>query len=688
MIKNYSLLIFLTIAFLLKAFTEKVNAQNNLTSQKKLKVGVYNNPPKIFTEDGEPQGIFIDVISRISDKENFQADYVIGEWSKLREMLQKGEIDILPDVAYSVERDSLYALNSLAVIESWLEVFAGERQGVKSVADLEGKRIGVLSGSVQEQYLAIQIPQDFDISFELVEFDSPELVVSALKKKEIDFLVGDRFLKFSEKFTNDLFPTGIIMRPTELHFAFAKDTPQELIALFDKNLSVLKNDLDSVYYSSLNNLLKRYEPGIPPFLKWVIIGILCLLVLVSGIAILFQYSVRKKTKELRVRNDELDKARIKAEENERLKTAFLQNMSHEIRTPMNGIIGFMGLLKSPDLDSAGRKNYIEIVIESGKRLLSTINNIIEISKITSNEVTVKHDRVNVREVMKFHLEFFKISADEKNIILEISRQIKVDDAFIETDQYMLDGVLTNLLNNAIKFTDNGKVTFGNYFLEKELVFYVEDSGAGMPKNRLDAIFEPFVQADSNISRPYEGSGLGLSIVKRYLDLLGGKIWVESDKGKGSTFYFSIPYKKLECEKPVEQTLDDKTWASDLEGNLKVLVAEDDNISFLLIKQLLSSFQMKVLRAKNGKEAVEQFRENTDFALILMDIKMPVMNGIDATRAIRKINKDIPIIAQTAFTLSGDREIVMDAGCTAFISKPINKENLLHLVEKHCGALNF
>jgi len=685
MSKNYQLFLFFISFAFLQVIPFKIIGQEKTGFKKELKVGVYNNPPKIFQKQGKPQGIFIDIIIFISEKEDLEVEYVSGDWSKLKLMLQNGEIDILPDVAYSTERDSLFTLNSLPVLESWLEIFSDERETVKSIVDLNGKRIGVLSGSVQQEYFSKQVSEDFGINFQLIEFDDTRLAVQALQQEKIDFLVGDRFMKFSERFTSNLFPTGIILRPTELYFAFGKNAPPELVALFDNNLSVLKNNVDSAYYQSLDDLLKRYEPGIPPYLKWLIIAILGLLILVSGIAMMFRYGIRKKTKELWLRNKELNKARLKAEENERLKTAFLQNMSHEIRTPMNGIIGFMRLLKSPELDAASRQNYIEIVMESGKRLLNTINNIIEISKISSNEVNVNREHVDIRETMKFHLEFFKPAAAEKNIELQISEQIEAKQALVETDKYMLDGVLTNLLNNAIKFTKSGKVVFGNYIEENELIFYVKDSGSGIAENRLKAIFEPFVQADSNINRPYEGSGLGLSIVQSYLELLGGRIWVESTLEKGSTFYFTIPYRKVKPNFIEAKPTEANNYSGNFEKGAKILVAEDDNISFLLIRKILADFQFEIIRAKNGQESVDLFLKKQEVALILMDIKMPLKNGLEATREIREFNQTIPIVAQTAFTQPEDREIAIKAGCTAFISKPIHHKELVQLVEEYLGV---
>jgi len=234
-------------------------------------------------------------------------------------------------------------------------------------------------------------------------------------------------------------------------------------------------------------------------------------------------------------------AKEKAEESDRLQSAFLANMSHEIRTPMNGILGFLELLSEPDLEEENKKEYIEIVNNSGRRLLNTINDIIEISKIEAGQSKVSYGDVNIGEVMKFHYDFFLPQAIEKGLAMNVSTQIMGPQGLIRTDRHKLDGILTNLIKNAIKFTEKGTIEFGNYLENEWLVFYIKDSGRGISKDRFEAIFERFVQADQNLTRAHEGSGLGLSITKAHVRALGGKIRVESEPGKGSTFFFTIPY---------------------------------------------------------------------------------------------------------------------------------------------------
>ena len=237
---------------------------------------------------------------------------------------------------------------------------------------------------------------------------------------------------------------------------------------------------------------------------------------------------------------ELIKAKEKAEESDRLKTAFLMNMSHEIRTPMNGILGFMGLLGKPDLNDEAKSRYLQIINRSGARLMNTINDIIEISKIEIGDIQLKYETINPFEIMQFHYDFFYPEIKKKGLDFELKNQVT---ELIETDKHMLDGILMNLLKNAIKFTENGKIEFGNYISDNYVCFYVTDTGMGIPEDKQEVIFNRFVQGDIRLIRNYEGSGLGLSIVKSYVDILKGTIEIKSEFEKGSTFMVSIPFVK-------------------------------------------------------------------------------------------------------------------------------------------------
>ncbi|TVR75152.1 MAG: PAS domain S-box protein [Marinilabiliales bacterium] len=378
--------------------------------------------------------------------------------------------------------------------------------------------------------------------------------------------------------------------------------------------------------------------------------------------------LRKKTEEELVRAKEI------AEESNLLKTHFLANMSHEIRTPMNGIIGFLQLLQNMDMSSEEKDSYIEILNQSGQRLLDTIKDIIEMSKIETGHIPTDINETDLSEVMQFTFDFFRQQSDEKGLHLSMNMAPECEQLAIMTDKFKLEAVLSNLLKNAIKFTSEGEIEFGNYLDGALVNFYVRDTGTGIPPDRLDAIFEMFVQADLSAARPYEGSGLGLSIAKAYLEKLGGRIWVESEVGAGSTFYFSLPF--IPAEKQPDDTTVDEEPPGSIAPGLTILVAEDDDASFQLIEAFMFNKEVRLLRATTGHEAVNAVREDSGISLVLMDIKMPGMNGLEATRKIREFNNKIPIIAQTAYAMPGDRDLVFNAGCNDYLAKPIKRNDLL------------
>ncbi len=390
-------------------------------------------------------------------------------------------------------------------------------------------------------------------------------------------------------------------------------------------------------------------------------------------------TLRKKTEQ------DLIRALEKATESDRLKSAFLTNMSHEIRTPMNGILGFSELLKERGLSGDEQQEYIRIIEKSGRRMLNTLNNLMDISKIEAGQVNISLSEVDVNNVMEEIYEFFMPEAEKKGLQFILKERLTVQQAVIKSDEVKLHAVLSNLINNAIKYTHSGSIRFGCILKtgqEPILEFYVKDTGIGVPKARQKAIFDRFVQADIEDREVYEGSGLGLSISKAYLDLLGGKIWVESEKGKGSSFYFTIPY-LVDTKRTGKLAVTSKQVIVEDKPSkkLKILIVEDEPFADTYISIIIKDISKEILHAVNGEEAIGLCRLHPDINLILMDVKMKEMDGYTATREIRKFNQEVMIIAQTAFALAGDREKAIEAGCDDYVSKPIKKEELLEKIEK-------
>ncbi len=380
---------------------------------------------------------------------------------------------------------------------------------------------------------------------------------------------------------------------------------------------------------------------------------------------------------------DLIKAKNEAENSDRLKSAFLANMSHEIRTPMNGILGFAGLLKEPGLTGSDQKEYIDIIEKSGLRMLNIINDIVSISKVESGQMELSVKETNINEQIEYIYLFFKPEADQKGLHFQYCNSLPSDKASIHSDGEKIYAILTNLVKNALKFTKSGFIEFGYDLVQKkdaaELKFFIKDSGVGIDLDHQQVIFERFRQGSESLSRNYEGAGLGLSISKAYVEMLGGTIWVESTEGKGSTFFFTLPYNPEALE--TEETATSLVVKEPIK-TIKILIAEDDEISSLYILTIVKAFSHDILCVRNGVEAVDVCRKNPDIDLVLMDTKMAKMDGLEATRQIREFNANVIIISQSALALTGDKELALAAGCNDYIAKPIVRQNLLKLIKNY------
>jgi PAS domain S-box-containing protein len=377
--------------------------------------------------------------------------------------------------------------------------------------------------------------------------------------------------------------------------------------------------------------------------------------------------------------NDLKLARDKAEESDKLKTAFLHNISHEIRTPMNAIVGFSALLTEKEVETALRDSYVEVILNSSDHLLSIINDIIDISNIEANIVKINKQEVAINDLIRSLYKQFEIKTKGKGIGLSFTAGLPDDEAIVMTDPTKLQQVLINLLNNASKFTSSGGIRFGYKLQDNFVCFFVNDSGIGIPEEHQKKIFDRFYQVENPVTKLYEGTGLGLAISKAYTELLGGSISLKSKSGQGSEFYFKIPYERAlrKNESPYHDT-GGKVQA--FVKPLRILIAEDIDSNFKLLTYLLAGTNSEFIRAANGKEAVEKALSEKNLDLILMDIKMPVMDGFTATKLIRESNKTIPIIAQTAYV--DDKEKALEYGCSAFIAKPFDRKSLIRIISEN------
>ncbi|WP_461631285.1 ATP-binding protein [Labilibaculum euxinus] len=378
---------------------------------------------------------------------------------------------------------------------------------------------------------------------------------------------------------------------------------------------------------------------------------------------------------------ELVKAKEKAEESDHLKSAFLANMSHEIRTPMNGIIGFADMLRRPDKTEAQSNTYINIIYKSSNQLLKIINDILDISKLDSGQTFIKETKCFLNVILdELYAQFSKENSADDGIDFRVNKTLSDEETLVITEERKLRQILSNLLNNAFKFTSSGYIEYGYHLIDNNfLEFYVQDSGIGIQKEKQEIIFERFRQVEETFTRKYGGTGLGLAISKGFVELMGGKIRMETQEDKGTTFYFTIPYKPVGSEAKIIKSTNKKNYKWD---DKLILVVEDDETNFKYIEAALKPTKVKILHTISGNKAIELSLKNPTINLVLMDLRLPDINGLEATQSIKKMRDNLPIIAQTANAFREDRSKSIEAGCDDFIAKPFDEKKLLATINKH------
>lgn len=497
-----------------------------------------------------------------------------------------------------------------------------------------------------------QFAENIDDVFWITESDKVLYLNSAIERK---------YGHNRDQFLNDLYAVRKIIHPGDLH-------------LLDQLLQYKHTGS----FNSIDRQLRIYDSSGKT--RWVWVRLFAIanqqqqIYRVAGIASDF-------TQQKEFEND-LRNAKEKALESDQLKSAFLANLSHEIRTPMNGIIGFSGLLIKQVPDNDVCNHYVEIINKCNEQLLHIIDDLVDISKIEANQLQLVDQDCSIARLISDLLITFsrELENTEKSSVRLFSYyEPEAEDDLIITDEYRLRQVLKNLLNNAVKFTHKGHIRFGAIKESPdELKFFVEDTGIGITEELKEHIFKPFIQADNSNTRMYGGTGLGLPISKGLVKLLGGKIWVESKPGSGSTFFFTIPFRRSDHSKEkngLEYEKEFQHWKGKT-----ILVVEDDDLNFALLFEVLSNYGLKIQRAADGVEALRLTAELKP-DLIIMDIRLPLINGLDVTRSIRSSGNKVPVIAQTAYAMSEDRKVCLNAGCDDYISKPIHKELLLAKMAK-------
>ncbi|WP_103070419.1 hybrid sensor histidine kinase/response regulator [Aquimarina sediminis] len=639
----------------------------------------YYAPYQFINENEQIDGILVDYFSLIERKigHKFQRK-LYTNWAELLNDAKNNEIEIILEIQQTSERDS------------YLNFYSRLFESKHVIITRKGHSYGTKLGNYRHK--TIVVPKDYAIH-ENLKKDIKNLTIATeiddlacLKQVSLgkyDAYVGPKAVANYLIKTENLDNLKIV---SKIQYSY---TPSLAV---QKNNSIL-NQIISKTANSITDNEKEvifdnwlYHTVIPFYKKasfWVTLtGVILLLFLT--ILLLNRYLkflINQKTKELNI-------AKERAEESNKLKTAFIHNISHEVRTPMNGIIGFSELLNDPGVTSSQQKEYSKIIIDSSNQLIRIIDDIIEISKLETNQVDVRFEEINLSELLQMIFLDFQSKAISKNIAIHLNNKLTTSQGIILMDKLKINKILHSLIDNAIKFTTKGMIEISCKIVQNKLMITVKDTGIGIKPEDQELIFRNFSQSEKEVTKSYDGLGLGLSIAKKNAKLLGGDISFSSMLNKGSVFEILLPYHPI--YDPNIHNMSNVLKTPNIPIKQVILIVEDGDINFLFLKTLLlkmKGYKFVIHRAENGKEAVKICKKNKGIDLVLMDIRMPIMDGYTATKKIKKVRPYLPIVAQTAYSTEEDIQKALDAGCDDFVSKPVDKKILRPIINKYFSVFS-
>lgn len=656
------------------------NEKKYLKENDSLKVAVFPYyPPYQFTNDqGQMDGIYVDFLELIENKIAYKFQRVnYTDWSKLLNDANENKIDIILEIQKTKDKEEFLVFYP-PLFESQHAIV--QRKGDSRINNL--KKIGTKKLILPYKYSIVEIIKKkyptINIGYGADELECLQKVNSG----EYDAYIG---------------PKAVIKYLINKNSLQNVTISSELDLSYSPGFAVVKDKkiLQSILKKSLNSISKKERKYIidnwlfnvvtpfyekPYFWIWVTSGIICLLIFILLINRYLKFKIKQRTRQLR-------NAKEKAEESDRLKTNFIQNISHEIRTPMNGIIGFSELLIKEDLTIKEQKEYTKIISENCKELITAIDNILEIAKLQTEKIVIKPEEIDLDSLFETIYKKYYQKAKDKKISLVVESKLSTKADLVLIDKPKLFKILLNLIDNAIKFTKIGSVIIQYEIVEKEIIITIKDSGIGIKKEDFKTIFNVFTQSEKEISKNYGGLGLGLSIAKKNANLLGGKITLETQENQGSTFTLTLPYIPVP---DIKKHSIKNTNASDKPEKHLILIAEDGDVNFMFLKTVLTKmpeYNFIIHRAENGRKAVDICADNKQIELVLMDIKMPIMDGYEATKKIKKLRPELPVIAQTAYSTEEDIRKAIAAGCDDFISKPIDRSVLKPIISRYIFRTN-
>jgi signal transduction histidine kinase/ActR/RegA family two-component response regulator len=675
--------IILVLTLFLIFFSKHIIAQYNV---------MFSNhypPYNYLNEKGELVGFNVDILNAIIELYNLDVVIEAGSWREINEAIETGKIQAIGGTHYPGSQNNDYTYTRSTINTSHCFLYNQKYIKTFSIEHFRSQKdplVALWKNDVLMHYvLSINPTTQFLFVDNYIE------LINTLDREDVCCIIAQRIgsMYYAKQLGKDYIQTSEhrILERT-MGFKVAQNSP-ELAEIINNGMEVILSNGE--YQKIYDKWILEYDKTPNDwhnYIKYILV--VGTVIILSFVILLFfnwllQDKVKKRTLALQsqlVLNEkmmtELEAQKFKAEESDKMKSAFLANMSHEIRTPMNGILGFAELLKSEEYLPEEQQQFVDIILQSGDRMLDTINNIIDVSKLESGAEQKQITVVNIKKIMTELQRFFTPEANQKGLELLFNGTISDDADTFYTDEYKLNSILTNLIKNAIKFTSKGFVEVRYSINKTSAQFWVKDTGMGIAPNKQEAVFNQFVQADISHSRGYEGSGLGLSISKGYVKLLNGEISLESALGEGSEFQVTIPNSVGEAPQETDKIQPVNGKETSL-SKYKVLIAEDDAISFNYLKEIIKEIASSIIHAKDGEEAVQLAKDNPDTDIILMDIKMPQLNGFKATKLIRDFNNNVFIIAQTAYAQDNYIKEVKKAGCDAYIAKPISKQKLFELI---------
>ncbi|WP_284619836.1 hybrid sensor histidine kinase/response regulator [Aquabacterium humicola] len=676
-------------------------------------VGLYENPPKVHSDAaGRPAGLFVELIEAVARAEGWQLRYARCDWADCLRRLEAGEIDLMPDVAFTEERSRRFDFHAVSVASSWSQVYSREDVRVQSLADLAGRRIALLRGGVQEQEIG-RLMAEAQLQYQAVPVQSLAQAYEAVAAGRADAVVTNSFSAALRASEFRLRETPLLFLASNLYFAAAKGRHADLLARIDARLAAWRQDADSVYFDALRRALApQQRERLAPWVPWALAGAaLALLLLMLTSAWLrwtvaqrtaaltaaqhalqaqqaaLERQVAERTAELTAANRALRQARDEAEAATRSKSAFLANMSHEIRTPMNAVLGTLYLLRRAGV-TPQQAGQLDTVVAASRHLLGIIDDILDLSKIEAGQMALEQTTMQVGALVHGVAAMIGARAAEKGLSVRV--EVAASGRSLVGDPTRLTQALLNYASNAIKFTERGGIVLRAHEEpagERHALvrFEVEDTGIGVAPEAAARLFAAFEQADSTTTRRYGGTGLGLAITRKIAQMFGGEAGLRSEPGGGSTFWFTARLALgdglAEPVPPSPAGAAVRPSAQGLRG-ARVLLVEDEPVNRLVALEVLRQAGLLVDQAENGEQAFALAQQRsgtaTPYALILMDVQMPHVDGVEAARRIRQLEacRDTPIIALTANVFADDRERCRAAGMNDFLSKPFDPEALV------------